>query len=244
MFKSRTLIAFLCLAAALLAACTLSKDQITITGSGNLVTQEQSFTGFDKVSAGYSFQLDIRQGDTYRVVTRVDDNIAEYLKVEKDGKTLKIGLDPEYSYNIREATMEAELTMPELTGLDLSGSSDATVTGFASTKAFHADLSGSSTLRGDIEAGDASFDLSGSSDVTLTGSGGDVKIDASGSSVIDLSDFPVIDADVEVSGSSRVTVNASGRLGAEASGGSHVFYLGSPMLGKIDTSGSSSVERK
>jgi hypothetical protein len=244
MFKSSTVILVIGLAAVLLTACTLGKEQVALTGSGNLVTQEEPFSGFDKVSAGYSFKLEIQHGDTYRVVIRVDDNVAEYLKVEKDGKTLEIGLDPEYSYNIRNATLEAGVTMPELTELDLSGSSDANVTGFATTAAFRADLSGSSTLQGDIETGDASFDLSGSSDVTLTGSGGDVKVDASGSSVVDLSDFSVIDADIDVSGSSRATVNASGRLDAEASGASHVFYLGGPTLGMIDTSGSSSVERK
>ena len=52
------------------------------------------------------------------------------------------------------------------------------------------------------------------------------------------------DANVEASGASEVTVNASGRLDADASGASDVYYLGSPILGRIDTSGASSVERK
>ena len=99
-------------------------------------------------------------------------------------------------------------------------------------------------MHGDIEAGDASFDLSGSSDATLTGSGQDVTIDVSGASKIDLAEFPVADAKVDASGASQVTVNPSGRLDVNASGASHVYYLGSPSLGTIDTSGSSTVERK
>jgi hypothetical protein len=51
----------------------------------------------------------------------------------------------------------------------------------------------------------------------------------------------VADASVEASGGSEVTVNVSGRLDADASGGSRVFYLGSPALGKIDESGGSTV---
>jgi hypothetical protein len=57
------------------------------------------------------------------------------------------------SYNVRRATMEAAVTMPELTGVELSGASRGTVTGFRSTQALDVDLSGSSSLRGNNEAG-------------------------------------------------------------------------------------------
>jgi hypothetical protein len=71
-----------------------------------------------------------------------------------------------------------------------------------------------------------------------------VTIDASGSSRVDLSDFAGEDANVEASGSSTVIVNPSGTLDVAASGASRVYYLGSPTLGNIDTSGASSMERR
>jgi hypothetical protein len=80
--------------------------------------------------------------------------------------------------------------------------------------------------------------------VVLSGSAGDVVVDASGASTIDLANFPVADARVDASGASKVTVDASGTLDADASGASHVYYLGSPRLGRIDTSGASSVKPK
>ncbi len=52
------------------------------------------------------------------------------------------------------------------------------------------------------------------------------------------------DADVEASGASTVTVNLSGTLDADASGASRVLYLGNPSLGRIDTSGASSITRR
>jgi hypothetical protein len=61
------------------------------------------------------------------------------------------------------------------------------------------------------------------------------------SSDVNLTDFPVADADVNVSGSSEATVNPSGRLDVDASGASNVYYLDSPTFGVIDTSGSSTV---
>jgi len=230
---------FLLFLVPVLAGCAVS-----ITGSGNVVTQEFALAGFDKVDVSHGFKVDIGQGDTFSVVIRIDDNLVQHLEVVKQGSTLKIGLKPLRSYTIRNATLEAQVTMPELTELDLSGGSHGSISGFKSTKALDVDLSGGSHFRGDIEAGDASFDVSGGSHVTLSGSAQDLTIDASGGSHVNLADFAVTDADVEASGGSEATVNPSSRLDADASGGSRVYYLGSPTLGQIDTSGGGSVERK
>jgi len=228
-------------------ACALpelpSISQESLTGTGNVVTREESIFDFDKVDISHSFEVDIKQGENFSVIIRVDDNLVEHLQVEKFGSTLKIGLKPDVS-KVSNATLEAEITMPELTGLDISGASNASISGFKSTKNLTVDLSGSSSLRGDIEAGDTSFDLSGSSDVNLTGSAGNLTLEASGSSDVDLSDFPVADAKIDASGASTVTVNASGTLNVAASGASDVFYLGNPSLGNIDASGASTVGPK
>jgi hypothetical protein len=187
--------------------------------------------------------VDIRQGDTFSVVVRADDNLVEYLQVVKRGNTLQIGLVPNPP-TIRSATLQAEVTMPELTELDISGAGDATITGFQSAQALVVDASGASHLQGDIEADTVSLNLGGSSEVILTGSAENVTVKASGSSEADLSAFPVVDASVEAGGRSQVTVNPSGRLDVDASNGANVTYLGSPTLGKMDTSGSASVEQK
>ena len=226
-------------------ACSLpelpSISQVSLTGSGNVVAREEAIFDFDKVDISHSFVVDIKQGEAFSVIIRVDDNLVEQLQVEKFGSTLKIGLKPGISI-VRNATLEAEVTMPKLTGLDLSGASNATISGFKSTKNLTVDLSGASSLRGDIGAGDISINLSGSSNANMTGSGGNLTLDASGSSDVDLSDFPVTDAKIDTSGASTVTVNASGRLDVEASGASDVYYLGEPSMGTIETSGASSVE--
>jgi len=241
MFKSRALILFLALT--LLAGCTLARVT-SITGSGNVVTQEETLTGFDKVDVSHAFEVEVSQGEAFSVVVHIDDNLVQHLRVDKRGRTLEVGLRPGRMFNIRQATMQAEVTMPELTGVELSGASHATLTGFKSTKALEVDLSGASSLRGDIEAGNVRFDLSGASDVTLTGSGRDVAIDASGASEVDLAGFPMDDADVDLSGASEATVNPSGRLNVDASGASDVYYLGSPTLGRIDESSGSQIRRR
>jgi hypothetical protein len=244
MFKPNNLTVVLCLVAAVLTACTLTGERVNLEGSGDIVTEEQDLSGFDELRVSHSFQVDVKRGEAFRVVTHVDENAIDYLVVEKKGDTLRIGLDSDYNYTMNDTTLEAEVIMPELTGVRLSGSSDAAISGFASNDPFSADLSGSSTLRGELESGDASFDVSGSSGVNLTGAAQDLTIDASGSSDIDLSAFPVFDAKVDASGSSTVTVKPGGTLDVDASGASNVYYLGEPTLGNIDSSGGSSVEHK
>lgn len=218
--------------------------QFTITGSGNVVTQEETISDFDSVDISSMFRVKISQGENFRVSVRVDENLVEHLDVSKQGSKLILRLKPNRSYNILNATMEAEVTMPVLHRVDLSGSSEAEINGFASSESLEIDLSGMSELSGDFQAGDTRMDTSGGSTIRITGSGGNLSIDASGSSEVDLTDFPGADATISASGSSTVTVNLSGRLTADASGSSDIYYLGDPVLGSVDTSGSSTIRPK
>jgi hypothetical protein len=217
-------------------------SEISTTGSGNVVTKEFDLSGFDEVEVSSAFDVEIRQGNAFSVVVRVSDSVEQYLDVVKQGSTLSIGLRPMSPATLTAVTLEAEVTMPQLAGLELSGASGVSVTDFTSSEALYAEVSGASSLRGDIEAGGVRFDVSGASDVKLSGSGEDLVMDVSGASSADLAGFPVGDADIQVSGASSVAVNVSGRLDVEASGASRVRYRGSPTLGSVDSSGGSSID--
>jgi hypothetical protein len=228
------------LSVALLVGCTPPGD--VITGSGNVVIQEEKVSGFDKVAVSHAFRVDISQGETFGVIVRIDDNLLQYLEVVKQGSTLEIGLTTDRI--TRDSTLEAKVILPVLTGLDLRAASQATIAGFTSSNALNVDLSAASRLSGDIEAGNARLDVADASQMTLNGSAGDMTLDASGASTVDLSDFPVANANVGARDGSEVTLNASGTLDVDASGASRVYYVGSPTLGTIDTTGASKVEPK
>jgi predicted small secreted protein len=225
----------------LLAACNVQGG--TVMGSGNIVDHKVEATGFDRVEAGGAFQVTINQSESYSVLIRIDDNLVRCLDTYVSGGTLSIGFKSECW--ISHATkMEAEITMPALTGVELSGASHGRITGFDSSKDLKIEVSGASSLQGDISAGNVTVNASGASSVTLTGAGGNLTAEVSGASRADLEDFPVRDASVEVSGASSATVYPSGRINVEASGASHVYYLGEPTLGTVNTSGGSSIGRK
>ena len=197
---------------------------------------------FTAVEAGSAFVVEITQSDTFSVTIRVDDNISDLVDVSKAGDTLKIRLEP--SVSLRNATLEAEITMPDLEGLELSGAAKATVSGFTSSGEVDIALSGASTLDGDLEADDIEIDASGASRVTLEGLATELNLEVSGASSLDLSNFTVDTADVRLSGASDATVRAQERIDpVDVSGASRLRYLGDPSLEDVSTSGGSTVEK-
>jgi hypothetical protein len=228
----------------LLAGCGMfdSLSDAIIQGSGNVVTQEYDFTNFDSVELSHAFQGTITQGDSFSVAVRIDDNLVDRLEVTQNGNTVHIGLDEVSITN--NATMEAEITLPHLSEVHASGASQIQLNGISSTEPLRVEASGASQVHGDVAAGDLTLDASGASTVSLAGTGGNVRANSSGASTIDLEELTAADADVQTSGASRITVNASGRLDAEASGGSNVSYVGNPTMGNINTSGGSEVNQR
>lgn len=231
------------LAVVLLAslACTIPFVS-GVRGSGDLVTVDERVSGFDSLNISTSFEVDIIQSQTYSLVVRVDDNIEQYLVIDQRGDTLFLGLEEGRTYT--NVALEAQISMPSLRNLELSGASKANFTQFVSSDPFEVAASGASDVRGDIEAGDVTIDLSGASDLRLSGAGRDLVLDASGSSKVDLEQFPVNDARLDLSGSSEAIVNVSGVLNVSASGASDVTFVGEPQLGDVETSGASSIQRK
>jgi len=235
----------------------------TITGSGKLASWDFDYRDFTKIEVGYAFGVEVIRGDSYLVRITVDDNLYEYLDVTKNGDTLYIKLKPTYMYT--NVTRKATINLPDLESLGLSGASKAKVSGgFSSSHAVDFDLSGASYLDvdsmkagntnfnlsgasralGSIELADGRFSLSGASSLELQGSAGDVDIDASGASHLELSDFSVVDADMNLSGASSITIDASGRLNGNLSGGSRLTYMGNPTMGSISASGGSTISQK
>ena len=213
-----------------------------LIGSGNLETEEYAFASFTEIESGSAFEFEIEQSSSYSINVTADDNVMDYVQVAQDGETLKIKLGTVPS--LRLVTLRASVTMPELSGLTISGASRGTVSDFSSTGALNITVSGASRVTGDITAGDIGFDVSGASTVRLEGSADNMIAVVSGASTFNLADFTVYDANVSVSGASTGTINLDGRLDADLSGASTLLYIGDPMMGTINVSGVSTLRQK
>lgn len=234
-----------------------------VVGSGSLDTQEKDFSDFTAIDVRNAFDVEITKSSSYSISITADDNLFDYIEVSKTGDTLTIGL--KWGYNYQSVTLRAEITMPELYELEFSGATHGTIVGFSSSHEFALVLSGASSLHmgdtsvGDVEAdisgasylngnltanGDATFVVSGASTIELVGEADDLVVTVSGASHLELSEFPVHNAIINLSGASHSTVNLDGRLDAVVSGASHLLYIGNPTMGDITTSDVSTVEKK
>lgn len=194
-----------------------------------MVSRIIEVSGFDKIETGFTFNVDIHQGQEFSVVASIDEDLVQYLHVEKVGTFSKIGLKPGYAYDIPQATMRAVVILPELVGLNLNGSSRASLSGFDSLTNFSAELSGSSSLSGEIQAETINLNAYGSSFVKLSGTGSDLAVDACGSGLVDISDYHVEDAALQVACASVVVVNVDSRLEVDAAQNAQIYFTGNPV---------------
>jgi hypothetical protein len=237
-----------------------SSGSAVVTGSGGQATKSYDYSGFTSVRVDQGFSATLKQGGKAKVSVTVNQNLVKYLKVEVQGDTLHIGLDPSKKYLLTNLT--ADVTLPALKSLEVTGASDAFAEGFSSNDALVLTVSGHSQLNlSAISAASASFDVSGAGKLggkltlagdlhaiasgagqaLLAGTAKTVHVEASGGSSISLRGLRAEDADVNLSGASQASVNASGTINLQASGASVMDYYGSATLGSVDVSGASQI---
>ena len=258
----------LLLATFLISGCqTILVPKDGETETGETETRQYDFSEFTRVDINSTFTYEIKQSDTYSISITANSNVFDEIKVAKEGQTLVIDMEfPEVPWVLFNVTpsLKAVITMPQLDGLDSSGSTRGTVAGFSSTENLDItatgastvvlekiaagdvsfDVSGSSKVTGDIEAKNMELKVSGASTVQLKGSSGSMAADVSGSSNLKLSDLKVKNANVILSGASNGTINLDGSLDAKLSGSSRLVYIGEPALGIMDITGASTLKKK
>ena len=227
-------------------------------------TEELDFRDFSHVQAGYACELEVAWSDSYSVSITAGDNLIKSVKVDKQDGTLRIRRSLSSFHGLIPGTFQAKITMPVLDGLDLSGASKGTITGFSSKSNFSANLKGASSLAianmsaadmrfelagaskvtGQVQGANAEFNLRGASTVELAGSASNIVIDAGGASHLDLADFHVGNANVKLRGASHTTVNLDGQLDANLSGASKLYWLGKAVMGDTKTAGASTISKK
>jgi hypothetical protein len=222
------MIAIIVIAAVVVVGGLISAGPLTFlsspsVGSGNVVTRQENFTGFTAVKISNGFRFTITQSGTYGVKVTTDDNLANYVQVSQAGNTLSVGLA--FGRNYQPTTLRVEITMPDISQLDISQGTGGTVTGF--------NLSHDFTVT-----------ASQGSEANIGGSARDLSVDASSGSQLDLSGFHVANAQVTLSQGSGATISLDGRLDASLSEGSQLYYLGNPTMGNISTTGGSSISKR
>jgi hypothetical protein len=207
----------------LATACSIDGNgENTIRGSGDLITETRSVTGFDEISVEGFGEVIVEVGPAESLTVEAEDNVIPYLITRVSGGTLKIGAEGDTSFRDVEQPV-FRITMPELTGVSISGSGSVTATGI------------------DTDSFDVS--ISGSGDVHPEGRVIDLSVSISGSGEFDGENLRSADAAVDISGSGSATVDAADTLDIEIGGSGNVTYLGDPAITQ-SIGGSGTVRRR
>lgn len=219
-------------------------EPTVILGSGKPATKEVAVSGFTAVEVDGAFQVEVSRADRFQVSITADDNLLDFVRVEREGRTLKIGMASGQSYRLdRGSELRAVVTMPALEAVSLHGAVRGTVKGYRSVRDMRLQVSGASRLGGEGRVADLRVEASGASRVTWTGSGRTARVEASGASRVDLEEFPADEVEVRLSGASRAGVDARRRLAYAVSGASHLEYRGDPSIERRERSGASTARR-
>jgi hypothetical protein len=226
------------LLACLLAACSLN----LIQGSGNIVSEDRSVSGFDAVVLTASGNLSLSQGETEALTLEADDNLLPYLKSEVQGGTLTIRFDRDNWDQIYRPSqpIQYHLTVKDLSRLEISGSVDVTAPEL-NVDQLEVTVSGSGDLRIDqLQANKLVYVISGSGNADLAGQAAEQDITISGSGNYHAGDLASQTVRIGISGSGSATLWAQAALDAGISGSGSIDYYGGAAV-SADTSGSGSI---
>lgn len=223
-----------------LQSCVFGDWDNGISGDGNVQTEVINVSGFSGVHASSGIDVTISQGDFY-VELVADENLHEYITIEREGNILKIGSER----NIYRAESKVvNVSLPDLSSIKISSAGDIKGLTDFTCDDLDIDISSAGDLKLVVDASKIDLSISSSGDCDLRGSAG--EFDARLSSAGDLNAYDLIADYVSVSvssaGDARVTANKEIEMSASSAGS--IYYKGDAVVKKSNTSSAGSIVKK
>jgi len=220
---------------------TACDDVTNIKASGDVTTQNHSFSAYNQIDIESAFTAFIRFSDTEESIEiEANDNLHEYIEVREQSGTLTIGFRD--NTNITgNATLNAYIVTKNIDGFSASGASRFIVQDEINEEGVSIFLSGASQFGGVIQTISLNADISGASQIQISGSSEDTNLTATGASQIEDFNFSTDYLNVFLSGASQASLTVNEELDVVASGASIVRYKGSGVVNSQNLSGESKI---
>ena len=225
---------------AFLSTLLITAIAFAVSDSVNEKTKTFDYRNFYEIAVTSGMHINIMQSDNYSVKVTGEENDLEDLVVEKIGKKLRF----RYEEGLFDShgDMYINVTMPELTEINLNGGSICEVNIDIGHTDFSALLSDNSELSGNIKCGDIKLVATESCKLELSGEGDDLKLTGSGDSIYQLKNFSAKDVNALLSETNAI-VTMNGHLTYVGSGSSHFTYYGHAILDKLMMSDGSKIHQ-
>ncbi len=203
--------------------------------------QQKDFSDYQRIEVESAFTVYVNFSDTEeKIEIEANDNLHQYIEVDKVGGTLKIGFRNNTNVN-GSATLNAYLTTKNVTGYSASGASRIILNDVLTAENADIFLSGASSFTGELEVINLSASMSGASTLNLTGSCESFDVEASGASNIFDFDFYCDYLNISLSGASNASLTINQRIDVDASGASIVRYKGQGKINSQKLTGNSKI---
>jgi len=217
-------------------------------GAQNVVrdpnAQVRNVPSFNRISVSNAISLYLSQGNTQAVaVSSEDDRATAKIITEVSNGTLKIYVENGAwnGWNWSNKHLKAYVTFTQLEMLDASGACSVELTDPINVGDFKLELSGASTMKGEIKGSDLKFDISGASTGRMNLSGTSLTFSESGASNFK-GNINAAKTDFDLTGASTITIDGTTTdLVISASGASN--FKGDDLKAencKIEATGASS----
>jgi hypothetical protein len=225
-----------------ISSCSLFTGK-RVHGEGDVITQDRSVGGFDKVQSFGSFDITISGAETNSVKVEAEENLQQFIEVTVNENTLNIRQKKNYNINSPHG-IKITISTPSIRALGLFGSGSITSTNRI-TSPDHLDIesSGSGNINYELKAESLNAHISGSGNITLEGTANDVETGINGSGSIIANELESKKCAIRISGSGNADFWAKDKLDVAISGSGNVRYKGNPEVNQ-HISGSGSVEKE
>ena len=196
--------------------------------------ETRDVSSFSEISLRIPATVHLEQGSPQSVRIEAKQSTLEDIITEVNGSKLIIRFPGKsiFQRNYKPGKIDIYITVPDITGLGISGSGDILAD---EIKARIIDLAVSGS--GNIEIDDLASEkvkgaISGSGNIQIEGNGvaDELSVSISGSGNFNADEFEAEDITVSTSGSGNCKVKSNGSVKARIAGSGNVYYKGNPTV--------------
>lgn len=228
------------LAILILSSCIFDFTD-SVTGNGNLTTENRDIADFSSIRASGGLKVKINIGKEYSVSVEADENLQEYILTEVHSGELNIATER----NIRHAkARNVIVTLPELNEISVSGAADVSCETLLKTDKFDADVSSAGKLEMEIKAKEIILEASSSGKIKIFGESDQLRLNVSSAGSIDADKLMVKYCKASASSAGSASLWVTDEIEADASSAGSLVYKGDPGNKNISTSSAGSISHK
>ena len=214
-----------------------------IKGNGQVITEKRTIGNFSGIKITGAYKVKIVEGTEGKIMLTTDENLLPVIETYVDGDELVIKTNKKF--NIKRYT-ELSITIPveDISKIKITGS--AAVRGMQKFHWKNLDLyvTGSGSIKLDIDNNELSAYVTGSGNIELTGKTQFVEEYVTGSGTINSEKLQAEKVKAYVTGSGDIYLYVKTRLKANVTGSGDIFYTGDPEFLKTKVLGSGRIQKR